>query len=465
MEQHLILRYHTMKNYNILIIDDEKSQRDILQGYLAKKCYKVFTAESGSQGIKIINENLVDIVLSDYKMPEMTGLEILAKVSQINPEISFVIITAYGTVENAVNAMHLGAYDYLSKPVNLDELDLLIARIIEHKNLKSENELLKKQLYERYKLSSFISHSSKMEEVISVAVRVAESKATILITGENGTGKEVLAKSIHFISPRKDGPFVAVNIPALSETLLESELFGHEKGAFTGADKMRKGRFELADKGTIFLDEIGDIPLSIQVKLLRVLQEHQFERVGGTESINIDVRIIAATNHNLANKIKDGSFREDLFYRLNIVSIHIPPLRERKEDILPLIDFFLHKYSQENGKSDIEISKEAIDLLMKYNYPGNVRELENIIERAVVLARTNILATSDLPLTVKGVKYEDQLPELGKGTLTEQVEALEKRLIYDALKESNGNQTKAGKLLGITERNLRYKLQKYEIKH
>ncbi len=216
MEQHLILRYHTMKNYNILIIDDEKSQRDILQGYLAKKGYKVFTAESGSQGIKIINENLVDIVFSDFKMPEMTGLEILAKVSQINPEISFVIITAYGTVENAVNAMHLGAYDYLSKPVNLDELDLLIARIIEHKNLKSENELLKKQLYERYKLSSFISHSSKMEEVISVSVRVAESKATILITGENGTGKEVLAKSIHFISPRKDGPFVAVNIPALS---------------------------------------------------------------------------------------------------------------------------------------------------------------------------------------------------------------------------------------------------------
>jgi len=454
-----------MKNYNILIIDDEKSQRDILYGYLNKKGYKVFTAESGSQGIKIINENLVDIVFSDFKMPEMTGLEILAKVSQINPEISFVIITAYGTVENAVNAMHLGAYDYISKPVNLDELDLLIARIIEHKNLKSENESLKKQLYEKYKLSSFISQSSKMEEVLSVAVRVADSKATILITGENGTGKEVLAKSIHFISPRKNNPFIAVNIPALPETLLESELFGHEKGAFTGADKMKKGRFELADKGTIFLDEIGDIPLSIQVKLLRVLQEHQFERVGGTESINIDVRIIAATNHNLENKIKDGSFREDLYYRLNIVGIHIPPLRERKEDILPLIDFFIHRYSQENNRSDIEISKEAIDLLMKYNYPGNVRELENIIERAVVLARTNILATSDLPLTVKGMKFEGQLPEIGKGTLTEQVEALEKRLIFDALQESGGNQTKAGKLLGITERNLRYKLQKYELKN
>jgi DNA-binding NtrC family response regulator len=453
-----------MKNFNILIIDDEKSQRDILNGYLSKKGYKVFTAESGSQGIKIINENLVDIVLSDYKMPEKTGLEILAEVYQINPEISFVIITAYGTVENAVKAMHLGAYDYISKPINLDELDLLIARIIENKNLKSENELLKKQLYDRYKLSSFISQSSKMEEMLSVAVRVADSKATILITGENGTGKEVLAKSIHYISPRKDNSFIAVNIPALPETLLESELFGHEKGAFTGADKMKKGRFELADKGTIFLDEIGDIPLSIQVKLLRVLQEHQFERVGGTESINIDVRIIAATNHNLEKKIKDGSFREDLYYRLNIVGIHIPPLRERKEDIVPLIDYFIHKYSQENDRTDIEISKEAIDLLMKYNYPGNVRELENAIERAVVLARTNTLSTNDLPLSVKGAKLEDLLPDVNKGSLNEQVEALEKRLIYDALKESGGNQTKAGKLLGITERNLRYKLQKYNIK-
>lgn len=454
-----------MKNYSILIIDDEKSQRDILYGYLNKKGFKVYTAESGSQGIKIIHENLVDIIFSDFKMPEMTGLEILSKVSQINPEISFVIITAYGTIENAVNAMHMGAFDYISKPINLDELDLLIARIIENKNLKSENEFLKKQLFEKYKLSSFISQSSRMEEVLSVAVRVADSKATILITGENGTGKEVLAKSIHYISPRKDNPFIAVNIPALPETLLESELFGHEKGAFTGADKMKKGRFELADKGTIFLDEIGDIPLSIQVKLLRVLQEHQIERVGGTESIDIDVRIIAATNHNLENKIKDGSFREDLYYRLNIVGIHIPPLRERKEDIIPLVDFFMHKYSMENNRNDVEISKEAMDVLMKYNYPGNVRELENIIERAVVLTRNNILSTNDLPLTVKGMKYEDQLPELGKGTLTEQVEALEKRLIFDALTESNGNQTKAGKLLGITERNLRYKLQKYNIKH
>lgn len=454
-----------MKNFSILIVDDEDTQRNVLKGYLEKKGYRIFSAASGTEGIKAIKDNLIDIVLSDYKMPDKTGIEVLEEVKKINPEISFVIITAYGTIENAVNAMNLGAFDYLSKPINLDELDLLIARIIENKNLKSENEFLKKQLFEKYKLSSFISHSQRMEEVLSVAVRAAESKATILITGENGTGKEVLAKSIHYISPRKDNPFIAVNIPALPETLLESELFGHEKGAFTGADKMKKGRFELADKGTIFLDEIGDIPLSIQVKLLRVLQEHQIERVGGTESIDIDVRIIAATNHNLENKIKDGSFREDLFYRLNIVGIHIPPLRERKEDILPLVDFFIHRYSMENSRSDIEMSKEAMDVLLKYNYPGNVRELENIIERAVVLTRNNILTTNDLPLTVKGMKYEDQLPELGKGTLSEQVEALEKRLIFDALTESNGNQTKAGKLLGITERNLRYKLQKYNIKH
>ena len=454
-----------MKNFSILIVDDEDTQRNVLKGYLEKKGYRIFSAASGTEGIKAIKDNLIDIVLSDYKMPDKTGIEVLEEVKKINPEISFVIITAYGTIENAVNAMNLGAFDYLSKPINLDELDLLIARIIENKNLKSENEFLKKQLFEKYKLSSFISHSQRMEEVLSVAVRAAESKATILITGENGTGKEVLAKSIHYISPRKDNPFIAVNIPALPETLLESELFGHEKGAFTGADKMKKGRFELADKGTIFLDEIGDIPLSIQVKLLRVLQEHQIERVGGTESIDIDVRIIAATNHNLENKIKDGSFREDLFYRLNIVGIHIPPLRERKEDILPLVDFFIHRYSMENSRSDIEMSKEAMDVLLKYNYPGNVRELENIIERAVVLTRNNILTTNDLPLTVKGMKYEDQLPELGKGTLSEQVEALEKRLIFDALTESNGNQTKAGKLLGITERNLRYKLQKYNIKY
>jgi two-component system NtrC family response regulator len=304
-----------------------------------------------------------------------------------------------------------------------------------------------------------------MEEVINLAARVADSKANVLITGENGTGKEVLAKGIHYLSSRRDAPFVAVNVPALTETLLESELFGHERGAFTGADKMKKGRFEIAHSGTIFLDEVGDIPQSIQVKLLRVLQEHQFERVGGTEKIDVDVRIIAATNKDLEQKIKDGTFREDLYYRLNVVSIKIPPLRERKEDILPMIESFIEKYCKENNKEKFEISKEAADVLMKYNYPGNVRELENIIERGVVLTRGNVITLNDLPMNIKGFKDERTLAALREGSLTEQVEALEKQLIFDALQESDGNQTKAGKLLGLTERNLRYKLKKYNIKH
>lgn len=454
-----------MKNYSILIIDDEKSQREILSGFLSKKGYEVYTAESGPAGLKLIRDKTIDIILSDFKMPEMTGIEILEEVLLINPDISFVIITAYGTVENAVKAMRLGAVDYISKPVNLDELEILLARIIDKKNLISENRLLREQLQEKYKISTIISQSSKMEEVISLASRSAKSRATILITGENGTGKEVLARAIHFISSRKDNPFIAINIPALSENLLESELFGHEKGSFTGADKLKKGRFEVADGGTLFLDEIGDMSVSTQIKILRVLQEHKFERVGGTEHIEVDVRIIAATNQDLEKKIKEGTFREDLYYRLNVVTIKIPPLRERKDDIPPLVDYFIGLYCRENERNKLEISKEAFDILMKYNYPGNIRELENIIERAVVLTRGDLITLNDLPLHVRGFKEELSHPELGRGTLSEQVEAIEKELIYDALKESGGNQTKAGKLLGLTERNLRYKLKKYGIKH
>jgi two-component system NtrC family response regulator len=453
-----------MKDYSILIVDDEDAQRSILKGYLEKKGYKIFSASSGTEGIKAVENNPIDIVLSDFKMPDKTGLEVLEEVKKINPEISFVILTAYGTIENAVKAMRLGAYDYISKPVDLDELDLTIERIIENKNLRSEIQILKNQLKEKFKIDSFISNSAKMEEVLSVAARAADSKATVLITGESGTGKEVLAKSIHYVSPRKDKPFIAVNIPALPETLLESELFGHEKGAFTGAEKTKKGRFELADGGTIFLDEIGDIPINLQVKLLRVLQEHQIERLGSTENINIDVRIIAATHQNLEEKIKDGSFREDLYYRLNIVSVHIPPLRERKEDVLPLIEYFTEKYSKENNRERLTLSKEAVDLLIKYNFPGNVRELENAIERAVVLCRSEAITVNDLPNVIKGFKAENEIPKIESGTLIDQVEELEKKLIFDALSSANGNQSQAGRILGLTERNLRYKMQKYGIK-
>lgn len=453
-----------MKDYSILIVDDEDAQRSILKGYLEKKGYKILTASSGTEGIKAVRNNLIDIVLSDFKMPDKTGLEVLEEVKIINPEISFVILTAFGTIENAVKAIRLGAFDYISKPVDLDELDLMIERIIEHNNLKSEIQILKNQLKEKFKIDSFISHSPKMEDLLSVAVRAADSKATILITGESGTGKEVLAKSIHYVSPRKEKPFVAVNIPALPETLLESELFGHEKGAFTGADKAKKGRFELADGGTIFLDEIGDIPLNLQIKLLRVLQEHQIERVGATENIDIDVRIIAATHQNLEEKIKDGSFREDLYYRLNIVSLHIPPLRERREDILPLIEYFTEKYSKENNRKNLTLSKETVDSLIKYNFQGNVRELENIIERAVVLCRSEAITLNDLPNVVKGFKAEKEIPKIEAGSLIDQVEELEKKLIFDALNNTNGNQSQAGRILGLTERNLRYKMQKYGIK-
>jgi DNA-binding NtrC family response regulator len=453
-----------MKDYNILIIDDEQTQREILTGYLKKKGYHVLSAESGGSGIQLVKQNTVDIVLSDFKMPDRTGLEVLEEVKKINPEISFVIITAYSTVETAVKAMRMGAYDYISKPVDLDELDLMIEKIIENRILKSEIKNLKSQLMDKHKITSIISHSPKMEEVLSVASRAAESNASILITGENGTGKEVLAKAIHYISQRKDGPFVAVNIPALSENLLESELFGHEKGSFTGADRMRKGRFEIAAGGTIFLDEIGDIPPSMQVKLLRVLQEREVERVGGTEKISVNVRVISATNRSLERKIKEGTFREDLFYRLNIVTICIPPLRERKEDIVPLIEFFITKYSDQNNKAGMEISKEAVDSLLKYNFPGNVRELENIIERAVVLSRSSLITLNDLPMNVKGFREETSSQPSQDETLNDKIEAIEKTMIYDALAKMNGNQTQAGKLLGITERNLRYKMKKYGIK-
>lgn len=453
-----------MKDYNILVIDDEETQRDVLKGYLEKKGYRVYSTSSGTEGINIIKNSLVDIVLSDFKMPDKTGIEVLEEVKKINPEISFVILTAYGTIENAVKAMRLGAYDYISKPVDLDELDLILDRIIENKNLKSEIQYLKTQLQSKFKFESFLSNSAQMEEVLSIAARAAESKATILITGESGTGKEVLAKSIHFASPRRDKLFVPVNIPALPETLLESELFGHEKGAFTGAEKSKKGRFELADKGTIFLDEIGDTPLNLQVKLLRVLQEHQIERLGSSETINVDVRIIAATHQNLEEKVKNGTFREDLYYRLNIVTLHILPLRERKEDIIPLAEYFIDKYCAENKKPKLTLSKEAVDLLIKYHFPGNVRELENIIERAVVLSRNEVITVKDIPASIKGFKHESDINEKEKGGMIEQVEALEKKLIFDALQKARGNQSLAGRMLGITERNLRYKMQKYGIK-
>ncbi len=451
--------------YTILVIEDEPFQLKNLSEALEKQGYNVLSSESSVKGVKIVKEKAVDLVLTDFKMPEKNGLEVLREVKQINPDISVIIITAYGDVETAVKVMKEGAFDYLTKPIDFEELDIIIKKALERKILVSENRELRRQLAEKYRFDEIVYGSSEMEEVINVALRAADSRASILIYGESGTGKELIAKAVHYASPRKDKPLISVNCAALNENLLESELFGHEKGAFTGADKQRKGRFELADGGTIFLDEVGEIPLATQVKLLRVLQEREFERVGGNQTINVDVRVISATNKNLEDMIKKGTFREDLFYRLNVISIKIPPLRERKGDIPLLINYFISKYAKENKKEVESLSKEAMDALIKYNYPGNVRELENAIERAVIMTRGKIITLDDLPIFMKVSKDESkQNYELRGETLDEIVENVERQLIADALVRANSNQTKAAEILGISERNLRYKLKKYGMK-
>ncbi|MCG3157401.1 MAG: Regulatory protein AtoC [bacterium] len=453
-------------NYDtILVVDDEAGQRQVLAGYLRKKRHVVFEAGSAAEALARLPRETIDIVLTDLKMPDKSGLELLKDMRAQHPETMVVIMTAFGTIEGAVAAMREGAYDYLTKPVDLDELDLLLQRLRERRQLISENRLLKQQLAEKFQFTGIVSQSAAMAEVLNLAGRVADSKATVLLRGESGTGKELIARAIHFSSGRKDQPFIAVNGAALNENLLESELFGHERGAFTGADKQRRGRFELADRGTLFLDEIGDVPLATQVKLLRVLQEEQFERVGGSETLQVDVRVIAATNRDLHERIKQGLFREDLFYRLNVVTIDIPPLRQRRDDIAPAIEHFLAKAGAENKKQKMSISKEAMDILLRYDYPGNMRELQNLIARAVVLAREEMITTAELPLTLRQLRSEQSTAALRPAaTLPDRVEALEKEAILDALQQTQGNQSQAAKMLGLSERNLRYRLQKWGMK-
>ncbi len=454
-----------MSTSTILIVDDEASQREILAGYLKKKQHRIIQACSAAEALSLLTKNSIDILLTDLKMPDKTGLDLLKEVKVRTPEVVVVLMTAFGTIEGAVDAMREGAYDYLNKPIDLDELDLLIQRIQERTQLLSENRLLKEQLAERYTFEGIVSQSPEMEAVLNTAVRVAESKASILIRGESGTGKELIAHAIHFRSLRKEEPFIIVNCAALNENLLESELFGHEKGAFTGAEKQHRGRFELAHGGTIFLDEIGDIPLATQVKLLRVLQEQKFERVGGSQTLEVDVRIIAATNKNLEESIMNGGFREDLFYRLNVITLEIPPLRNRRQDIQSLLEHFLNVYAKENKKKKFSFSKEAWELLTRYDYPGNVRELQNIIQRAVILSRHEIITTNELPLILKKPPDENTLSSKNIiRTLPEQVDQLEKDQIFEALRTNNNNQSKAAKQLGISERNLRYRLKKWGVK-
>lgn len=452
-----------MNEFSILVVDDEEAQRTAIAGFLRKKGFAVAEASNGGGAVGHVRDHPVDLVLTDFRMPDMTGQDVLDAVKALNPDIPVVVITAYGSIETAVDIMKHGAFDYLQKPVELEELLLTIGRAKEHRMLVSENRVLRQQLAERYSFDNIVSRSGAMEEVLNTAGRVAPSKASVLIRGESGTGKELIARAIHTSSARSNKPFLVVNCAALPESLFESELFGHEKGAFTGAERQRIGKFEQADGGTLFIDEVGDIPLTIQVKLLRALQFGQVERVGGSETLQLDVRIVAATNRDLESMIAEGSFREDLYYRLNVVTIHLPPLRKRREDITLLAQEFIRKYAEINLKPVHSISHEAMDLLTRYDFPGNVRELENVVQRAVVLTRDDTITTRDLPPSIVAAQTSPELPthELFElGDLSARLEALERILIEKALEKSGGNQVKAADLLGISERTLRYKLAK-----
>jgi len=440
---------------HILVVDDEASQRDLLAGFLRKKGYTVTTAASGIEAIEKNRVSGFDLAILDLKMPELDGIETIEQMKQIDPETFFVVLTGYGTVESAVQAMKRGAYDYLNKPVNLDELELIIGHLQGEQSMHQELEMLRAAVESAFKWDSFIAESPKMHEVLSLISRVARSDSNVMILGESGTGKDMVARLIHNASHRKNNRFVAISCAALPETLLESELFGYERGAFSGAEKRRIGRFELAHRGTLFLDEIGDIPVSTQVKLLRVLQEFTFERLGGNAPIKVDVRLITATNQNLKKKIAASTFREDLFYRLNVITVKLPALRDRKEDIKALAEHFAGKFAKKCGFGKKGLSKDALNRLMRYDWPGNVRELENVMERAVVLSRGNRIDESDIPLegdTTHRRVASDLLADVEKGH------------IASVLEQTGWNVTTAATRLGIHRNTLRLKIKQYGLK-
>ncbi len=454
-----------MNTLSILLIDDEPAQLHSLQRFLSRRGYEVFIAEDGPAGFAIAQEQTIDLVLTDFRMPEWNGLEVLRRIKALNPEIDVVVMTAFGNIEDAVEIMKAGAWDYLTKPIDLDELENLLKRIREKRLLVAENRRLREQLREKFKFDAIISQSGEMEQVLNTAARVAASKATVLIRGESGTGKELIARAIHYASPRREAPFVVVNVAALPENLLESELFGHEKGAFTGANQRRIGRFEEAHGGTLFIDEVGDIPLPMQVKLLRAVQFGQVQRLGSNESISVDVRIVAATHQDLESMIREGQFREDLYYRLNVVSIRIPPLRGRKSDIPLLAGRFIEKYARENQKPVKGLTPRALDRLMKYPFPGNVRELENMIERAVILCRGEYLDLEDLPVPLQSGSRNSLFdPHDFEADYASKVRAFEQEMLRTALEQTGGNQSAAARLLGMTERHLRSRMEKLGLK-
>ncbi|MEI6262000.1 MAG: sigma-54 dependent transcriptional regulator [Deltaproteobacteria bacterium] len=454
----------------VLIVDDEKNYPLILSAVLQDVGYETLTANSGMEALEILNHANadVDLVLTDMKMPVMDGIELLEKIKTINPHLPVMMMTAYGTVEKAVEAMQKGAYNYILKPFDNEGLIIFVKKAIDMYQVIKENFRLRDVVETRYNFGNIVGKSKRMQEVFELVKKMAPSSATVLIEGESGTGKELVAKSIHFNSPRKDKPFIAVNCSALSENLLESELFGHEKGAFTGAIAMKKGRFELADGGTLFLDEIGELSQNLQVKLLRVLQERAFERVGGIRSVPVNIRIIAATNKNLKHETEQGRFREDLYYRLNVLYLVLPPLRDRVEDIRLLVDHMIEKYASERrpGQQVTGVDQEVNRLLYGYSWPGNVRELENAIERAMVLCPGNIIRVSDLPKEFKkSIGHSLHLEGISENAkLYETLDMVEKLMIARALATSHNVQSRAAELLGIGKSGLNQKLKKYGIK-
>jgi two-component system, NtrC family, response regulator HydG len=444
----------------ILVVDDEQSHRIMLRAVLSEDGYAVAEASDGTDAVRAVEKEAFDVILLDIRMTNMDGIEALAEIRKISPLVPILIMTAYASVKTAVEALKAGAFDYLTKPLDIEELKILIEKALEHYHLRAENLVLKERLGDRFDFSRIIGRSPKMKSLLDMLAMVAPSDATVLLMGESGTGKEVVANAIHHNSPRAGQPFIKVSCTALPETLLESELFGHEKGAFTGAVSRREGRFQLAHRGTIFLDEVGDMSPAIQTKLLRVLQEKEFEPLGSTRTIKVDIRVIAATNRELEKDVKDGRFREDLYYRLNVVPIVLPPLRERKEDIPLLTDHFLAIYREKNRKSLKGISGKARDLLIRYDWPGNIRELENCIERAVIIARGDVIVPADFPPQIRILSMEEETDVFGL-PCGRSLEEMERALIMKTLVETGGNRTKAAEILGINRRTLQNKLRQY----
>jgi DNA-binding NtrC family response regulator len=443
----------------ILVVDDDANARTALATLLRDENYAVETAADGFKALPKLEELAPDLVLTDLRMPGMDGMELMKRAWESDPERVVVVMTAHGSVDTAVAAMRLGAADYLTKPINVDELLLVIDRVLERRRLRAEAGQLRQRLAERRGLKNIIGSSAPMQRVFDTVMQVAPSRASVLITGESGTGKELVAEALHEHSPRAKGPFVKLHCAALAESILESELFGHEKGSFTGAAGKRDGRFQQADGGTLFLDEIGEISPAIQVKLLRFLQERQFERVGGNQTIKVDVRIIAATNRDLPRMVKEGGFREDLFYRLNVVSIEMPSLRERPSDIALLATYFLRKYAAENEKTIVGFAEDALTAMARYRWPGNVRELENAVERAVIVARGDVIRAADLaPQVAASERATTAGPPIPGSTMAE----LERYAILKTLEHTGGSTSRAAELLGISTRKIQYRLREYQ---